>query len=257
LTLKAFLDPGTYVIEVGSWTPDQSGQVAYQLWSTLEGAGENPTPLTSGPAPVLRMRLADVSTPGILPPTSIPVVPGGEAAATSPTVVGLPGGLLRLLGGGPLGGADGNSATRGAQLVRSPEPFEGGPSLALIVPPQSGGDADPLGLFGGESLLLVLEPGARPEAASETPLVSITDTVNGPQPDRLPGMIPDAITDVRVPRTPQSAPTGPTAKRERVQAALVPIGDQHNGWVAVLAAIAAFAAVRRGRRPTPREGQGT
>src|SRR5205814_10671121 len=57
----------TYVIQVGGWSSSQTEPVAYRLHITLGGASENPTPLTVGPAPILRVGLSDL-VPGPPPP---------------------------------------------------------------------------------------------------------------------------------------------------------------------------------------------
>ena len=74
--------PGEYVVRVGGWSPDQGESVAYQLRVTLGGADENPTPLTMGPAPVLRIRLSDlVPGPAVAVPTT--TVPRGNTSTDS------------------------------------------------------------------------------------------------------------------------------------------------------------------------------
>jgi hypothetical protein len=80
-----FLQPGTYVVRLGGWTPAQAQSVAYRLYVTIGQVGDNPTPLTVGAAPALSIRLVNCSsspqtssTPSIvLPVGSTGVVPAG------------------------------------------------------------------------------------------------------------------------------------------------------------------------------------
>jgi hypothetical protein len=65
------LDPGTYVVGV-SWDPNSSAAVNYQLQIDLLGSAETAVALTTGPAPVLSVRLVS-DAPAAPGPTSEPV----------------------------------------------------------------------------------------------------------------------------------------------------------------------------------------
>ncbi len=74
--LQAFLNPGKYVVRVGDWTPQQAPGVAYQLELKLGGLPENPTPLTTGAAPAVGIRLVQNGPPaGQPPPTPVVELP--------------------------------------------------------------------------------------------------------------------------------------------------------------------------------------
>ena len=55
--LLGFLPAGKYVLRVGPWDAATSGDVKYRVEIELGGASENPTPLTSGAAPAVGIRL--------------------------------------------------------------------------------------------------------------------------------------------------------------------------------------------------------
>ena len=50
--ILADLPPGTYVLHVGDWTPDQSAGVVVPADDQLIGTADNPQPLVDGPSPV-------------------------------------------------------------------------------------------------------------------------------------------------------------------------------------------------------------
>src|SRR5208282_5284019 len=99
------LDAGTYIIKVSGWT---GGSAGYDLHIALLGAAEGPVPLTSGPAPALRIRLAEFTPP--TSPTNTPQVnlsglPAGsgfESGALASLIGSQPGTLPGSAG--PLGG---------------------------------------------------------------------------------------------------------------------------------------------------------
>ncbi len=80
----AFLQPGTYLLEVGG--PFQVADLgkSYSVKITLLGAPENPTPLTVGAAPILRIRLGDTSPPQTTPPPTSPPAPPMVVTPPSP-----------------------------------------------------------------------------------------------------------------------------------------------------------------------------
>ncbi len=56
-TLKSTLQPGVYFLQVGTWPSESAASMAYQIrWAQLD-LGDNPPPLTGGPAPALQLRL--------------------------------------------------------------------------------------------------------------------------------------------------------------------------------------------------------
>jgi methionine-rich copper-binding protein CopC len=95
-SVRVTLPPGIYEVSVGGWSSAKAAQVKYQLRISLTLSPDNPTPLTTGPAPAIRLRLAsDTSTPAFV----------GPAAPSSLTLIGplaptLPG---TPPGGGPTG----------------------------------------------------------------------------------------------------------------------------------------------------------
>src|SRR5262249_52273128 len=58
-TIQVGLAPGTYVLRMQGWSEDEAANVSYLATITMLGAPEQPTPLTTGPAPALRIRLGD------------------------------------------------------------------------------------------------------------------------------------------------------------------------------------------------------
>jgi hypothetical protein len=106
-TLRAFLNPGTYILKVG-WDPVAVPNAVYELKITLGFGPENPTPLTHGPAPAFRLQLltstppAPPSTPFIqLPQGNLTVTPAALLTATPPAFSSSG---TRGLAAGPLGG---------------------------------------------------------------------------------------------------------------------------------------------------------
>src|SRR5262245_52252449 len=60
-TILVTLTPGTYVLHVQGWSETDAAGVAYTATITLDGVQHPPTPLTTGPAPALRIRLNDTT----------------------------------------------------------------------------------------------------------------------------------------------------------------------------------------------------
>lgn len=108
------LAAGTYVVRLGGWLDTDAASVTYDLVISNGASAESPTPLTAGPAPALRIRLASVppvtpSTPGATPSTpSTPVVV--NVPTTNTTAPNLAPGLLIALRSGPVGGETGGAA---------------------------------------------------------------------------------------------------------------------------------------------------
>jgi hypothetical protein len=248
-TLKAVLNAGTYVLQVGSWTPGQSGTVAYQVWMTLGGVQENPTPLTTGPAPVLRIRLADVSWPGVLPSfapsdRSTPAA----SAPSAPAIIAVPTGTLWVLGVGPLGSFDGSESDGAAATpARLSESFPGRPLLSLIRPAQAG-RADEIAAANDFPIeVTAFMPWSTTE--SRPPLVPMTDAESAP-----PVLVADAGTEATPAESLSSpVPARQTVHRKPAQVAALPVGDAHDAWLPMLAAIATYAAILYRRAPTDQD----
>jgi hypothetical protein len=84
VSLLAFLQPGTYLVRVGSWTAAQAPGIGYTLRIVLGASPENPPPLTLGPAPVLSLRVAGSPPPPAPTPAPTPTV-GPIGPALPPT----------------------------------------------------------------------------------------------------------------------------------------------------------------------------
>jgi hypothetical protein len=97
LGVRAFLDPGVYVVRVGGWQPAQAPAVVYQLRINLGGAPDNPTPLTVGPRPASTTTLITVA-----PPPANLTIPAPPTPPTSPTLSLGPGLLSAPASGGAL-----------------------------------------------------------------------------------------------------------------------------------------------------------
>jgi hypothetical protein len=176
--ILAQLDPGTYEVGVSGWTADTAATLAYQLDIGIGASGDNPPPLTIGPAPALRLRLAGSASPLttgpgepivvppvgdgtlIAPPGAGSIVPAAFTTTTSQqTGLAIPLGELLRLGSttvGGLSGADGIDGRPGERLgVLNPFALDVGirplgfPVLALpggsggAAPDNGGGEAPP------------------------------------------------------------------------------------------------------------------
>lgn len=99
--LLGFLPAGKYVLHLGSWDATASGSVTYQVEIELANAAENPTPLTSGAAPAVGIRLVGSG------PVSASVSPVMFARTTSsssePFVAAIPTGLMQGLNAPAMG----------------------------------------------------------------------------------------------------------------------------------------------------------
>lgn len=136
-----FLQPGVYRVRLGGWDAAAAPGVTYRLEISTQGTGESATPLTTGPAPALRIRLTgapqgppppprvDVPPEAVLPP--VPIRPlagfGREVFVTTPAspFAGLPTGILLGLGAGPVGGVRGDRTAVVERVRLGPE----GPGL--------------------------------------------------------------------------------------------------------------------------------
>ncbi len=122
-SVLVLLHAGTYTVMVGTWPSGAAGSVVYTFSIHSVGLPENPTPLTSGPAPAYRL-LLDSSVAGSsalsanvpLPAPSI-TLPGQGTSSVLLTVDRSAGGALP--GGNTLTGAAGGLAAGPAGVVGS------------------------------------------------------------------------------------------------------------------------------------------
>jgi hypothetical protein len=129
------LDPGVYVVRVSGWRADAA---QYDLTISIPGGQDNPTPLTVGPAPAFRIRLASSapSSGPAAPPLLVVPPPPATGPATVPVreTPGDPTAPLRLLlalTAAPLGGV---TAGPTGDLAVAPSPDRlvvSGPQLVL------------------------------------------------------------------------------------------------------------------------------
>jgi hypothetical protein len=133
----AVLHAGSYVVTVGGWTSATASGTAYQLRIKLGGSGENPPPLTVGPAPALRSRLAPTASEA--PPPPVVVLPTGTGSTTPtgnpsglPSSIPMTGAPFAALAATPIGGISSltDSATTTNERVVLPTPTvnAGGPT---------------------------------------------------------------------------------------------------------------------------------
>ena len=89
------LDRGSYTLHIGPWSAATSHDVAYRLDIALGGVSENPTPLTSGAAPAVGIRLAGQGPALIGLPIQFTAVtpPSTTPAGLNDNLVALPLGL--------------------------------------------------------------------------------------------------------------------------------------------------------------------
>jgi hypothetical protein len=144
-----FLMSGTYVVEVGGWTPTQAQSVGYRLYVTIGQTADNPTPLTVGAAPALSIRLFNAGPPTVantptfvLPTGTLGIVPASLISGNSlPALVNLL--PSSLLANGAIGGVTGPGGVETAG-GHSTGPLSGSSTLddvlELLVLTQFGGD---------------------------------------------------------------------------------------------------------------------
>ncbi len=99
--LLGFLPAGTYVLRVGSWDAATFGNVTYRVEIELGGAFENPTPLTSGAAPAVGIRLLS-NGPELPQATQSAIVFSSNRSAPNDNAA-IPNDLLRGLEAPPMG----------------------------------------------------------------------------------------------------------------------------------------------------------
>jgi hypothetical protein len=128
--LRVHLDPGTYFLRVRGWDSTTAASTTYDLVFSLGTNNENPTALTTGPAPALRLQLVSTVAPPVPTAPSIitlPVPPGNQNIAVaanngaSSGLASLLPGVANALAAGPVGG------------VRSPDAvIDLGPTVVLL-----------------------------------------------------------------------------------------------------------------------------
>jgi hypothetical protein len=148
------LHAGTYTVMVGSWPPSGAAQAVYTLRFASVSVPENPTPLTSGPAPAYRLRLDTLAPPvdstslpgpsGTIPQITLPSqgtpavsLTVDRSAGSAPSNGDALAGLLSGLAAGPVGivgspSATGNDAVR---LVLPGTEFPIVTNVAIDAPP--------------------------------------------------------------------------------------------------------------------------
>jgi hypothetical protein len=122
--VTAFLQPGTYVVHVGGWSPAQAQGARYQLYVSIGQQGDNPTPLTVGAAPALSIRLVNngpPSGPTVVLPAGTGISPASFSGNSLSSLANLlPSSLLANGAMGSLpGGGVGNAPTAVPLLAQS------------------------------------------------------------------------------------------------------------------------------------------
>jgi hypothetical protein len=263
--LKAVLDPGTYVIEVRGWRASQARSVSYQLNVTLDGAGENPVPLTTGPSPALFIRFTNSSTattPSSGASPSSPVVAGGSpstATSNSSSLGEVPPGTFLSLGTGPIGGAGSSGAV---SIPRSTVATLGQDLRSARSTVQAA-----VSLPNGSSPVTEI-PVVMSSGTSE-PIIDSSDGDSTESASAVPNTLPPANSrQTRVAQEIINQPMVKVPAIQRVPAASVPESPEPNspeetaepdllqyGWVAATAALTTYTAVRvngsRSRKRSP------
>jgi hypothetical protein len=128
--LNVHLDPGTYHLRVAGWTQPTAAGTTYDLVFSVGTVDENPTPLTTGPVPALRLQLVGnvpLPPPPAPPILILPVPPSSIAPASADTngtgsgLTALLPGLANALAAGPVGGIRGPATAT-----------DGGPQVVLL-----------------------------------------------------------------------------------------------------------------------------
>lgn len=235
--LKSILEPGIYVLRVGGWSPETAAATSYQIKFTLGGAGENPTPLTAGPAPVLRIRLADAPPP--VAPLAIPTSNPAPTNRETATLTTLPAGALTALAERPLGGTRGEAlySTRPGEAFAVAPPAPVSPSRVVR-----------------SSLFAVadINAAATDPVPPGNPTIEVVDAFFGPEVVDLPE---DPVADASAPQEPielqkQSVATIEPATEVRGDSEQPPAVETAGvpgpvwAWVAALATLGAFFSAR-------------
>lgn len=150
------LDPGTYVVAVGTWSASEAANIGYELQLLSLRGFDNPPPLTGGPAPALQLRLAGTTPLPSTPPPVVVVTPdqGGNVAERDgspiPTFNAIPSTSTSLLAFGEhlIGGIGGpfhsvTSPSFERVVLRLPNWFDiaGSREFALLTSGGNGNDS--------------------------------------------------------------------------------------------------------------------
>jgi hypothetical protein len=87
LAFQFTLAAGKYVVKVGDWTTAKAPNVTYKLFIGLANSPDNPPPLTIGPAPAIRVRLAEAPATPVILPSSPPALTSSLVAVSPFTPV--------------------------------------------------------------------------------------------------------------------------------------------------------------------------
>jgi hypothetical protein len=136
-TAVALLKAGTYTVMVGSWPTTGAGQVVYTFSIKSISLPENPTPLTSGPAPAYRLQLDTVAPPAaglsattaIAPQITLP----GQGTPNITLTVDRSAGTGALSSGNAPAGATNGLAAGPVGVVTSPGAASN-ESIRLVLP---------------------------------------------------------------------------------------------------------------------------
>ncbi len=123
--IEANLNPGTYVLRVGSFGSGDYSQAVYNVHLTILNLQINPQPLTVGPAPALTIRLADPAPPAPTPPAPTPAPPQVDLSNSQ---------------GDNSGGSSSNTADNGGSSSGGTGPVGPNPPVTVTSPPTLSAD---------------------------------------------------------------------------------------------------------------------
>jgi hypothetical protein len=81
--VSADLEPGVYVLRVGTWPASAATTLRYTIKMTLQGVGDNPPPLLNGPEPAIAIRFDSIPQPTPPAGPSLPASGGSASNSTS------------------------------------------------------------------------------------------------------------------------------------------------------------------------------
>jgi hypothetical protein len=128
-TVNLILPAGTYVVEVGGWSPATAAKAVYTLCIVQDSLPENPTPLTTGPAPAVRLRLDTVVQSALIPNAALSTGGTPQLSLTSPGTPSITLTVDRSAASGVLPGATTTAGTA-AGLAAGPTGVVGTSSTA-------------------------------------------------------------------------------------------------------------------------------
>ncbi len=138
--LNRVLQPGTYYLWGGGWSATEAGSVSYELCISMLGQFEWPPPMTTGPAPAIRIRFATEAPPSTpisrgsdTPQVTLPSINPPSQSGAAPVSSAYPNVYIpaTLLASGPLGGVQ-SETSNGALAARLSTPSE-----QLVLSPNS------------------------------------------------------------------------------------------------------------------------